>query len=171
MSILSEEIIEDLPITKEYLKGRNFYPFVPKKFRMFNTIKSINYKFKSLIKYKIWNRFYVYISDVLNADGRFCVSVAYDRATSTLYVIYKPAFRTYLNHFPGIVLRLDGYPEDINGSNDELIVIEKHTDINTQYFFDILFSNIFSDSKCEEIMQKFNEQWIQQTTSTDSETL
>ena len=169
MSILSEEIIEDLPITKEYLNGRNFYPFVPKKFRMFNTIKSINYKFKSLIKYKIWNRFYVYISDVLNADGRFCVSVAYDRVTSTLYVIYKPAFRTYLNYFPGIVFDLVDDVSVDDQNKHELIVTEKHTDINTQYFFDILFTNIFSDSKCEEIMQKFNEQWIQQTTSIDSE--
>lgn len=164
MSILSEEIIEDLPITKEYLKVHGFDPHVPKKTGMFGEIK---YKFKSLIKYKIWNRFYT--TDILDTDCRFCVIATYDRVTSALYIIYKPTFRTYLNHFPGIILRVEKYPEDIDGSNDELIVIEKHTDINTQYFFDILFSNIFSDSKCEEIMQKFNEQWIQQTTSIDSE--
>lgn len=162
MSILSEEIIEDLPITKEYLKAHGFDPHLPKKMGC-----KIKYKFKSLIKYKIWNRFY--ITDVLDTDCRFCVSVVYDRATNTLYIIYRPAFRTYLNCFPGIVLDLiDDVGEDDQNKYD-LKVIEKHTDINTQYFFDILFSNIFSDSKCEEIMQKFNEQWIQQTTSIDSE--
>ena len=97
MSILSEEIIEDLPITKEYLKAHGFDPHLPKKTGMFGEIK---YKFKSLIKYKIWNRFYTI--DILDADCRFCVSTTYDRVTSTLYIIYKPSFRTYLNRFPVI---------------------------------------------------------------------
>ena len=45
-----------------------------------------------------------------------------------------------------LIKLLQQYPEDIDGSNNVLIVIEKHTDINTQYFFDILFTNIFSNS-------------------------
>ena len=147
MSILSEEIIEDLPITKEYLKAHGFDPRAPKKMGMFGKIK---YKFKSFIKYKIWNRFY--ITDISDTNYRFCVSIVYDRVTSTLYIIYKPTFKTYLNCFPRIILRVEEYPEDIDGSNDELIVIEKHTNINTQYFLDILFANIFSDSKCKEII-------------------
>ena len=55
------------------------------------------------------------------------------------------------------------YLKIVNEKIDNIInkVIEKYPSINTQYFFDILFTDILSDSKCEEIMQKFKEQWNQ----------
>ena len=152
MSILSEEIIEDLPITKEYLISKGLDPYKYKHEKFIN-------KISSFLKYKIWNRFYVinFRDDI----DRFDVSVEYDRLTNTLYIIYQPSFRTYFNYFPGKILQLSDHLVVGRRGIDDIKVIEKHHDINTQYFFDILFTNIFSDSKCEEIMQKFDEQWIQ----------
>ena len=51
MSILSEEIIEDLPITKEYLISKWFHPYKSSHEKFIN-------KISTFIKYKIWNRFY-----------------------------------------------------------------------------------------------------------------
>ena len=87
MSILSEEIIEDLPITKEYLisKGLVHYKYKHEKF--------IN-QILTFIKYKIWNRFYtIAIDDDTNG---FKVTVIYDRVTNILYIIYQPSFVPYL---------------------------------------------------------------------------
>lgn len=150
MSILSEEIIEDLPITKEYLisKGLVHYKYKHEKF--------IN-QILTFIKYKIWNRFYtIAIDDDTNG---FKVTVIYDRVTNILYIIYQPSFVPYLRYYPTKNLQLssDVIIRDISNVN----VIEKYPDINTQYFFDILFTDILSDSKCEEITQKFREQWNQ----------
>ena len=148
MSILSEEIIEDLPITKEYLisKGLVHYKYKHEKF--------IN-QILTFIKYKIWNRFYtIAIDDDTNG---FKVTVIYDRVTNILYIIYQPSFVPYLRYYPTKNLQLssDVIVRDISNIN----VIEKYPGINTQYFFDILFTDILSDSKCEEITQKFREQW------------
>ena len=151
MSILSEEIIEDLPITKEYLisKGLVHYKYKHEKF--------IN-QILTFIKYKIWNRFYtIAIDDDTNG---FKVTVIYDRVTNILYIIYEPYYIVYFSHFPttkilqlssGVIIR------DIDNIN----VIEKYPGINTQYLFDILFTDILSDSKCEEVIRKFREQWNQ----------
>lgn len=152
MSILSEEIIEDLPITKKYLISKGLDPYNCK------YVKFIN-KISTFLKYKIWNRFYAI--NIVDDLSRFAVDVVYDRVTNILYIIYQPSFRTYLHYFPGKILQLYDYFDVVKRGNDDIKVIEKYTDINTQYFFDILFTNIFSDSKCEEIMQKFNEQWCQ----------
>lgn len=151
MSILSEEIIEDLPITKEYLisKGLVHYKYKHEKF--------IN-QILTFIKYKIWNRFYtIAIDDDTNG---FKVTVIYDRVTNILYIIYEPYYIVYFNHFPTTkILQLPG--DVIIRDSDRTKVIEKYPGINTQYFFDILFTDILSDSKCEEITQKFREQWNQ----------
>lgn len=152
MSILSEEIIEDLPITKKYLISKGLDPYECKH------VKFIN-KISTFLKYKIWNRFYAI--NIVDNSNRFAVNVVYDRVTNILYIIYQPSFRTYLHYFPGKILQLDDDLDVVRRGSDDIKVIEKHPDINTQYFFDILFTNIFSDSKCEEIKQKFDEQWTQ----------
>ena len=148
MSILIEEIIEDLPITKEYLisKGLVHYKYKHEKF--------IN-QILTFIKYKIWNRFYTIA--IYDDTNRFTVTVIYDRVTNILYIIYEPSFITYLYYYPTKNLQLSSDVIIRNISNTN--VIEKYPDINTQYFFDILFTDILSDSKCEEIIQKFREQW------------
>ena len=81
----------------------------------------------------------------------------YDRVTNILYIIYQPPFVPYLLYYPTKKLQLssDVIVRDISNIN----VIEKYPGINTQYFFNILFTDILSDSKCEEIIQKFREQW------------
>ena len=148
MSILSEEIIEDLPITKEYLISKGFHPYKSSHEKFIN-------KISTFIKYKIWNRFYTIAIDD-NTNG-FKVTVIYDRVTNILYIIYQPSFVPYLRYYPTKNLQLssDVIVRDISNIN----VIEKYPGINTQYFFDILFTDILSDSKCEEITQKFREQW------------
>ena len=148
MSILSEEIIEDLPITKEYLISKGFHPY-----------KSSHEKFitkiSTFIKYKISNRYY--ITNIGGYASRLSVSVIYSRVTNLLYIIYQPSFISYWYYYPTKILQLSSDVIIRNISNTN--VIEKYPDINTQYFFDILFADILSDSKCEEIIQKFREQW------------
>ena len=158
MSILSEEIIEDLPITKEYLISKRFHPYKSSHEKFIN-------KISTFIKYKIWNRFYTIAIDY-NTIG-FKVTVIYDRVINILYIIYQPSFISYLPVIPylryypikNLQLSSDVIVRDISNIN----VIEKYPGINTQYFFDILFTDILSDSKCEEITQKFREQWNQPT--------
>ena len=150
MSILSEEIIEDLPITKEYLisKGLVHYKYKHEKF--------IN-QILTFIKYKIWNRFYTIA--IYDDTNRLTVTVIYDRVTNILYIIYEPYFTVYFDHVPIKILQLpcDVIIRDSDGTK----VVEKYPGVNTQYFFDILFTDILSDSKCEEVIQKFREQWNQ----------
>ena len=84
----------------------------------------------------------------------------YDRVTNILYIIYEPYYIVYFSHFPTTkILQLPGdvIMRDFDGTK----VIEKYPGINTQYLFDILFTDILSDSKCEEVIQKFREQWNQ----------
>ena len=150
MSILSEEIIEDLPITKEYLisKGLVHYKYKHEKF--------IN-QILTFIKYKIWNRFYTIA--IYDDTNRLTVTVIYDRVTNILYIIYEPYFTVYFDYVPIKILQLpcDVIIRDSDGTK----VVEKYPGINTQYLFDILFTDILSDSKCEEVIQKFREQWNQ----------
>ena len=148
MSILSEEIIEDLPITKEYLISKGFHPYKSNHEKFINQILTF-------IKYKIWNRFYTIA--IYDDTNRLTVTVIYDRVTNILYIIYEPYFTVYFDYVPTKKLQLssDVIVRDISNIN----VIEKYPGINTQYFFNILFTDILSDSKCEEITQKFREQW------------
>ena len=148
MSILSEEIIEDLPITKEYLISKGFHPYKSSHEKFIN-------KISTFIKYKIWNRYY--ITNIEDYATRLSVSVIYSRVTNLLYIIYQPSFIAYWYYHPTKNLQLSSDVIIRNISNTN--VIEKYPDINTQYFFDILFADILSDSKCEEIIQKFREQW------------
>lgn len=148
MSILSEEIIEDLPITKEYLISKGFHPYKSSHENFIN-------KISTFIKYKIWNRYY--ITNIEDEANRLIVNVIYSRVTNLLHIIYQPSFIPLWFYYPTKNLQSssDVIIRDISNIN----VIEKYPDINTQYFFDILFTNILSDSKCEEITQKFREQW------------
>lgn len=150
MSILSEEIIEDLPITKDYLISKKFYPYKKERENFIN-------KISTFIKYKIWNRYY--ITNIEDDAYRLIVNVIYDRVTNILYIIYEQYFTIYFDHYPikNLQLSSDIIIRDISNVN----VIEKYPGINTQYLFDILFTDILSDSKCEEVIQKFREQWNQ----------
>lgn len=151
MSILSEEIIEDLPITKDYLISKGLVHY------KYNHEKFIN-QILTFIKYKIWNRFYTIA--IYDDTNRLSVTVIYDRVTNILYIIYEPYFTVYFDHIPTKkILQLPG--DVIIRDSDGTKVIEKYPGINTQYLFDILFTDILSDSKCEEITQKFREQWNQ----------
>ena len=151
MSILSEEIIEDLPITKKYLISKGFHPYKSSHEKFIN-------KISTFIKYKIWNRFYTIA--IYDDTNRLTVTVIYDRVTNILYIIYEPYVTVYLDYVPTKkILQLPG--DVIVRDFDSTKVVEKYPDINTQYFFDILFTDILSDSKCEEIIQKFREQWNQ----------
>ena len=148
MSILSEEIIEDLPITKKYLISKGFHPYKSSHEKFIN-------KISTFIKYKIWNRYYR--TNIEDYATRLSVSVIYSRVTNLLYIIYQPSFIAYWYYHTTKILQLSSDVIIRNISNTN--VIEKYPDINTQYFFDILFTDILSDSKCEEIIQKFREQW------------
>ena len=152
MSILSEEIIEDLPITKEYLISKGFHPYKSDHKKFIN-------KISTFIKYKIWNRYY--ITNIEDESNRIIVNVIYNRVTNELYIIYEPSLISYLRYYHTKILQLSSgvIIRDIGNIN----VIEKYPGINTQYLFDILFTDILSDSKCEEVIQKFREQWNQPT--------